>query len=623
MHTNLSKHTSCFSDFQWPEDTPLFPTATQVGKYLAAYCHRFLDSGVLSLGCKVTSAERSATKAKWVITWIVDEKEEKCEFDFLIIACGFFSEPYIPPIPGLETFTGTISHSSSYSSPDEFKGKNIAIVGGSLSSVEIVDDIATHAASIHHIIPRPFWILPKHLPLDVKNPGTTFLPLDLVLYRLSRQSQEDIPPVERWRKTNKYLSSLGGDLSSISRSMKVDTDMPPYAVVSDTYANYVRSGQVTIHSGHLTSVAGSRLILSSESSSLPENITHIIFATGFRPSASANILPSDILSSLAFDPNDHWLPVTLHRATLHPSLPNAAFVGHYRGPYWGIIELQALWCAGIFSGTLPFPSIEEMEQGVAHEKRLREAKPRMQWPRGDYVNFGTEFTKTLGISMTSLQSQHNTLVSAQDVFGPHHFERPSWLHGRMETQESQSLKSSLEETLYASATAGKFVAAAVFRALQGKWVLNRTYLSRRPEYPSGPSVGIAEFIPRIVGESKDTRREYLYSEKTELTASNGIKLNGTQQYIYQYDDLTDKFEVFFCKRDEKFTLDYFFHSLKFVPHEGQTEWRAEASHFCSPDNYEVGYTFYFKGADLERWKIEYDVKGPRKDYNMETWYTRP
>jgi hypothetical protein len=51
-------------------------------------------------------------------------------------------------------------------------------------------------------------------------------------------------------------------------------------------------------------------------------------------------------------------------------------------------------------------------------------------------------------------------------------------------------------------------------------------------------------------------------------------------------------------------------------------WGAKGSHWCSPDTYEVRYEFYFKGADIERWKIEYKVKGPKKDYTMETWYMR-
>src|SRR5205085_10357848 len=158
------------------------------------------------------------------------------------------------------------------------------------------------AASVNHLVPRPFWVLPKPLPLDANDPGTTFLPLDLVLYRQSWQTQEELPLQERWRRSNKYLSSISGDLSSFSNAMKVDMDQPPYVVISDTYTNLVRSGNITIHTGHLTSISGTSLALSPDStSSLPDNITHVIFATGFRPSASSTILPPEILCSLNFD----------------------------------------------------------------------------------------------------------------------------------------------------------------------------------------------------------------------------------------------------------------------------------------------------------------------------------
>ena len=80
------------------------------------------------------------------------------------------------------------------------------------------------------------------------------------------------------------------------------------------------------------------------------------------------------------------------------------------------------------------------------------------------------------------------------------------------------------------------------------------------------------------------------------------------------------------KRDSGSSLESQFHRVDFeVPLENvlpKTPWCAKASHWCSPDTYKVRYTFYFKGADVEKWKVEYEVNGPRKDYSMETWYTR-
>ena len=637
MRTNLSKHTDCFSDLAWPEDAPTFPHAWQVGQYLCAYAEKFIPDGVITFNCKVTSVERSADSSQWKVTWFTNGKQLSEEFEFMIVACGFFSEPFVPEIPGLDTFKGSVVHSSAFTSPEVYKDKHLAIIGGSLSSVEVAEYVAPYAASIHHIIPRPFWVIPKYLPLDPDDPSTTFLPLDLVLYRRFPPPSDggDMSLQARWRKVNENLRSLCGGLGDVPE-MNVDMDMPPYAAVSDMYANYVRSGHITLYSGHLSSISGSILAVDpSPKHPLPDDITDIIFASGFRPSSSSHIFPPSLLSDLNFSETDHFLPILLHRATLHPSLPNAAFVGHYRGPYWGVIELQARWCAGLFSGALTWPSREEMKQGIAAEKRMRDMRPRPQWPRGDYVNFGSDLAVTLGLTLPPVNTKTSKRsLTPNDVFVPSHFVKPAWLQ-QFRSHESAipSLLDSLNTTLIQSANSGLFVAAAIFRSLHGHWSLSRFYASRRPEYPSGPSVGTAEFSPRKASAkpssatSLGAKIEYLYSETTTLTTSSGLQLQGTQQYIYTYDEGNDQLEVFFAKREEGFALDYLFHQVHLVskpdPAGKRAPWHATSSHFCSPDNYKVTYEFYFRGSDLDKWKIEYDVNGPKKDYTMQTWYTRP
>jgi hypothetical protein len=92
------------------------------------------------------------------------------------------------------------------------------------------------------------------------------------------------------------------------------------------------------------------------------------------------------------------------------------------------------------------------------------------------------------------------------------------------------------------------------------------------------STGTAEFIPRQTSSSSSSspstsqetpangeplNLEYLYSESTELTTSAGLKLAGTKQYIYQYDEPIDKLEVYFVKRDSGSSLESLFHRLDF------------------------------------------------------------
>lgn len=644
MRTNLSKYTCCFSDFPWPESAPTFPTASQVGDYLSAYAHKYLKPATISLGCKVTGVKSPGDDKRWSVTWSNRSgQQETAIFDRLIIACGFFSEPYIPAIPGLETFPGTVSHSSFYSSHKPFEGKHVAIIGGSHSGVEVADDITPHAASVHHVVPRQFWVVPKHLPLDVEDPGTSFLPLDLVLYRYPTPVQTHSSTQERWREMNEYLRSFSGNLSDFSADMKADMNSPPHVAVSDMYTNFVRSGRIILHKGRLSTIFGSNLNVDPEKSLPLSNMTDIIFATGFRPSSASTILPPSLLSALNFSPNDRFLPFLLHHGTLHPSFPNAAFVGQYRGPYWASIELQAQWCAGLFSGSLSWPSPNQFEEGLALEKQVIDSRPRAQWPR-EYVKFCSDLAQTIGTPLSpSCPGPNKRLIQPHDIFAPHRLTRPFWLpssNHQCVTEETPSLLDTLEHTLSQSANSALFVAAAIFRSLHGTWVLNRTYTSHLPDYPSGPSIGTAEFTPRkILSEShlesdhQIYETEYFYSEKTEFSTSTGLKLSGTQRYIYRYDESKDKLEVFFAQRDDAVSRGSRFHQVIIEPpsldappiqasQSTMLPWRAKASHYCSPDTYDGSYTFFFKGADLEKWKIEYVVKGPKKDYTMESWYSR-
>ena len=627
----------------------MFPTAVQVGEYLASYAEKFLKPGVLSLGCKVTGVQRSESNDKWMITWSSrGQASETAEFDHLIMACGFFSQPYLPSIPGLDTFPGTVIHSSAYNDPSVFTDRRVAIIGGSFSSAEVAGDIAHLVASVHHVTSRPLYIFPKYIPLDVDDPGSTLLPSDFVLYRRSSQPRNQQTQQERWKKTHELMHSVCGDPVGLSPGSKIDMDMPPYVAISDLYANYVRSGRIKVHSGRLASISGSELTITSDTSSytLPSNITDIVFATGFHPSSASTILPPTLLSDLDFSKSDTFLPFLLHRETLHPSFRNAGFVGYYRGPFWGIIELQARWCVGLFSGSFLWPTDDKIREGILRAKTMRNSKPRVQFPRGGYVGFGTELANEVGVILPPPSSESNKrLLRPQDFFGSHLLTRPSSLQPSdsddKHATEHQPVLRELEDILNLAATSGLFVAAAVFRSLHGSWILNRTYDSRHPQYPSGVSTGTAEFIPRQASSlssspstsqepqgihSDPNNLEYLYSEQTELTTSAELKLAGTKQYIYQYDEPTDKLEVYFAKQDSESSLDSLFHRVDF---EGPSEnapskmpWGAKGSHWCSPNTYEVKYMFYFKGPDIEKWKIEYEVKGLKKDYTMETWYMR-
>ena len=102
----------------------------------------------------------------------------------------------------------------------------------------------------------------------------------------------------------------------------------------------------------------------------------VICACGFRP-ALESFLSSDILATINYDPKDSFAATTLAWDTLHPSLPNMFFCGMYRGPYFGIMELQARLVAGHLSGGIRFDE-NELREALDISEGIRSSVPRAQ-----------------------------------------------------------------------------------------------------------------------------------------------------------------------------------------------------------------------------------------------------
>ncbi|MGW7531696.1 flavin-containing monooxygenase [Amycolatopsis sp. NPDC054798] len=63
----------------------------------------------------------------------------------LVAATGAFGRPYRPALPGLDTFTGTLLHTTDYREPTRFAGQRVVVVGAANSAVQIGAELAEHA----------------------------------------------------------------------------------------------------------------------------------------------------------------------------------------------------------------------------------------------------------------------------------------------------------------------------------------------------------------------------------------------------------------------------------------------------------------------------------------------
>ena len=617
MRTNLSRHTVTFSNHPW-SNKKVFPTADELGKYLSTYTRTFLDPDTVSFGHRVVKISRR--EQGWNVTWESHDGNGENTFDHLVVTSGYFSVPYTPSVSGLQSFPGTVLHSSEYRGPEQVQGKRVAIVGDSLSAAEIAGEIAPHASSLIHIHPRPFWIFPRYLPLRPSDPQSPFAPSDLSLFTRSSRKQPGeitLASEEDIRKRNRFFQSLCGDQSLLSPMLRISEDQAAFAVISEHYANAVRAGVISLHPGRLKSVHGQHLALDN-GTQLEEPVDVIITATGFRPSVP--FFSNDILAALSYAPSDMNTPFLLYRSTFHPSLPGAAFVGMYRGPYPGVIELQARWVAKVLSGQLPVPSVQVQHDGIALERRIRERVPRPQFPHSDYVGVMSDLATELGVDPVAAWPKRNTNTVTPAQFGS----------GAIASQ----LLAEVEEDL-AGAEKGKWVAAAVYSALQGSWNIRRRLESAKSTLPSGTFQGCASFTRRqtLSSTASSPEYEYAYLESGKLTTDTGLQLDAQRKYRYVYDEDDDRIDAYFDDASDR----GFFHSLWFLApggesHEGgdwapwvgeqRKGWCALGDHLCQPDTYKAAYWFAFAGVHLEEFRISYRVKGPNKDYVASATFTR-
>ncbi|KAF2749348.1 hypothetical protein M011DRAFT_493076 [Sporormia fimetaria CBS 119925] len=680
MRTNLSRFTVGFSDFSWrsfktqdDSTTPMFPKAYQVGQYLEEYTRRFVFGATIALNREVTSAKLEGQPRTWRVSSF--DKGERTthedSFDYLIVASGFFAEPDLRSFDKSSSST-QIQHSSKFRSAQSLtngRPGNIVVVGGGMSGSEAAATAALELSNakyatgeqkrgwaeskVYHVFDRPFYCVPRYIPRNPYNAARQdyrlapdFLPLDLVFYDLSRRGRgiinasNGIVPPEKALKGHEFLRSvIGGDQRELGHTELVynhgQTGYPAYTGISDTYAEFVRSGIIVPWSGRVDTIAEDNeqarvqlLAYSAWSTTLPtldvgrdvENVVGIVAATGFK--VNLDYLDPAVRQALGHDPSCQRVPLCLTRGSIfEPKVPEIAFVGFYEGPYWGVMELQAQLIAQQWSGDAASdsPIFTDTTESQAIRTALKAGDfahvPQFWMP--DYIGMMEEFSRTAHIQ------RDDSLFPAQTgpVFPARYPTTDS------QQSDSQDVIREVHSLVDDSNPSTRFVAAATFRAMQGSWTLRRKIDSRNDTYVGGTFKGTAHFHPRYP-TAPTFSAEYLYIEEGTFTIDDWGAFPATRRYVYRYNENTDKISTWFVQEDGV-SAERLFNELVFrkpVKADGSEDpekgWLAFSEHWCSPDTYKSSCEFRFRGASLPTFGITYVVEGPKKDYTHESWYER-
>jgi cation diffusion facilitator CzcD-associated flavoprotein CzcO len=144
-----------FDEWEWREQ---FAEQPELERYFDHVVDKFDLRRHLRLGTRVTSAAYEDSAARWNV--VLDDGSE-IRARFVVAATGVLSVPHLPDVPGRDAFKGEQHHTGLWpSTPVDFTGKRVAVVGVGSSGVQVVPAIAEDVASLTVYQRRPNWCTP-------------------------------------------------------------------------------------------------------------------------------------------------------------------------------------------------------------------------------------------------------------------------------------------------------------------------------------------------------------------------------------------------------------------------------------------------------------------------------
>jgi cation diffusion facilitator CzcD-associated flavoprotein CzcO len=132
-----------FEAWEWNEH---FAEQPEIERYLNHVVDRFDLRRHMEFGARVRSATYDEGSGKWTV---VTEDGSEHRTQYFVAATGVLSVPYFPDVPGREDFRGESHHTGLWpTTPVDFAGKNVAVIGTGSSGVQVIPAIAGEVASL-------------------------------------------------------------------------------------------------------------------------------------------------------------------------------------------------------------------------------------------------------------------------------------------------------------------------------------------------------------------------------------------------------------------------------------------------------------------------------------------
>ena len=270
LHLHTVRGLSGLPGYAIPRDAGRWPSRDAVIDYLERYRagHELEVRGRTEVERIAAAEPRDGDGTRWVIHTTAGERLPARS---VVVATGNANTPYVPDLPGLDSYAGQLRHARDYRNPAPFAGLDVLVIGVGNSGSEIATDLAEGGA-------RRVWIAVRTPPQIVRRDSAGW-PAHATGILVSRLPAALVDPVARLqqRLTVPDLTAYGiprpddGLLTRVRRTGEV-----PLQDVGFIAA--VRRRTVTPVAA-VTGFAGDKVLLADGSAIAAQAV---IAATGYR-----------------------------------------------------------------------------------------------------------------------------------------------------------------------------------------------------------------------------------------------------------------------------------------------------------------------------------------------------
>lgn len=414
VNTQNTKDTYYFSGFPMPRHYPEWPSGEQVQAYLTSFAEKFDLLRRIRFSSEVQNVRFEQNK--WQLTVRRNGMTEISMVDFLIICNGTFSDPYIPEIPGMDSFVragGELMHSTGLKSAEMARGKRMVVVGYSKSAHDVITVGSEAAKSAHLVFREAKW----KVPAFVKGINAKYI-------ILNRMGEAMIKP-DKHNRMERLVHRSGLPkrmMTFMQNEIRRKQNLDEFGLVPDCgiqdqafgeitmetpgFFEKVKQGTIRTTKAEIASIDGKKVTLTNGD---VLDCDLLVFGTGFRQTVP--FLSQEYLDKMLDDQGNFLL----YHHILPAGVPSLAFVGYNSSIQTTMTsEFAALWVCEYLKGRVYRPTQAEI---------LQEGTNYIKWRSQFRLN---AFSRGLGAMPGTI---HHVDILLKDMKAPLPFLSliPDWL----------------------------------------------------------------------------------------------------------------------------------------------------------------------------------------------------